>query len=238
MDNTTYVSLSHQSALRRKLDGVANNLANMNTHGYKAEQVMFREYLMPAGKETVSFGFDRGSFTDRRAGALEGTSNSLDVAIEGDAFLGVETPDGVRYTRDGRLKINDQGALVTSGGYPVLGPGGEPIAIPEGATSIVIAQDGTVSANDVQAGTIGLSSFQQPNQLIRGADGLYRTDEQPQPPAGARLRQGMVEASNVEPLREMVTMIDVTRQYQAAATMTERRDELERKAIDRLGRTG
>ena len=132
MENALLVGLSRQTALERQLDAVANNIANVNTAGYKADSTLFEEYLnTPAHEDNfvgrdrlVSFVQDRGTFRNFAQGSADETKNPLDIAIDGSAFLTVQTPAGDRYTRDGGLHINSQGQLVTVAGNPVLGTGG------------------------------------------------------------------------------------------------------------------
>ncbi len=152
MENTLLVGLSRQAALRRELDVIANNLANLNTTGFKAEGVAFNEFLMPAASDSsfsgpdrrVSFVVDRATWHDHRAGAVERTGNPLDVAIDGNAFLVVQGPTGERYTRNGALQINANGELVDGNGRQALGEGG-PIVFQRQDRDISIARDGTVS---------------------------------------------------------------------------------------------
>ena len=129
MQNAVLVGLSRQVALARELDVVANNIANINTTGFKADGSLFEEFLSssaradgPAGR--VSFVRDRGVWHDMSQGPIEHTGNPLDVAVDGKGFLVVQTPRGERYTRNGSMQINATGQLVTSDGYPVLGDGG------------------------------------------------------------------------------------------------------------------
>src|ERR1700736_4846096 len=132
MQNTLLVGLSRQVVLERQLDVVANNVANVNTTGYKADRSLFQEYLASNAHEDnfassdrrVSFVQDHATFHDFSPGPTQETKNPLDVAIDGSGFLVVQTPAGERYTRDGGLQINNQGQLVNASGYQVLGNSG------------------------------------------------------------------------------------------------------------------
>jgi len=136
MENTLLVGLSRQMVLERQMDVVANNVANVNTTGYKADKSLFEEYLKTGAHEDNFVGLDRrvsyvqdgGIFKDFTQGPTEQTKNPLDVAIDGAGFLEVQTPAGLRYTRDGGLQINNQGQLVTAAGNPVIGNNG-PLAV-------------------------------------------------------------------------------------------------------------
>ena len=152
MENALLVGLSRQVVLERQMDVVANNLANINTNGFKAERSVFQEFLNTGAHEDnfqgrdrrVSFVQDRAAYHDFAGGPLEETKNPLDIAIDGNAFLVVQTPNGERFTRDGSLTINAQGQLVNGSGYPVLGTGG-PIVIQPTDKQISFSQDGRVS---------------------------------------------------------------------------------------------
>ena len=129
MENASLVGLSRQIALQRELDVVANNIANLNTTGYKSDNTVFQEFMMPVARANqfrgadrqISFVQDRATWIDLTQGPVETTGNPLDVAISGNAFLTVQTPRGERYTRNGALQINSQGQLVTSEGLQVVG---------------------------------------------------------------------------------------------------------------------
>src|SRR5262249_25796058 len=144
MQNTLLVALSRQMALSRELDVVANNMANVSTHGFRRESVQFGEFLMPvasadgfaAPDRHLSYVQDRTTFLDFAPGSLEQTGNPLDVAIQGDAFFAVQSPDsqGERYTRDGAFQIDATGQLVSGSGQPVLTDSG-PITFDQQDTS-------------------------------------------------------------------------------------------------------
>ena len=175
MQNALLVGLSRQVALARELDVVANNIANINTTGYKADGSLFEEYLSsPARADVsgarVSFVRDRGTWHDLSAGTVERTGNPLDVAIDGNAFLVVQTPRGERYTRNGSFQINAQGQLVTSDGNQVVGEAG-PITFQPTDKQISISSDGTISVQegnskvDSARGLLKLVSFANVQQL-------------------------------------------------------------------------
>src|SRR6185312_9857675 len=125
MQNALLIGLSRQVALSRELDVVANNIANLNTTGFKADGSLFEEFLNSAARdesnERLSFVRDRATWTDMSPGGTDRTGNALDVAINGDGYFAVQTQRGVRYTRNGSFQINPTGQLVTAEGDPVLG---------------------------------------------------------------------------------------------------------------------
>ncbi len=196
MENALLIGLSRQTVLERQLDVVANNIANVNTTGYKADSSLFEEYLTPGAHEDnfvgsdrrISYVQDRGTFRDFAQGPLEQTKNPLDVAIDGSAFLAVQTPGGERYTRDGGLQLNNQGQLVTVAGNPVLGTSG-PIVFQPTDHDINITPDGTVTVvegngtTDSIRGKLRLVSFADAQKLLKEGLNLYTAGEggSPQP---------------------------------------------------------
>jgi len=249
MENMLLVGLSRQMTLRRQMDVVANNIANINTTGFKAERTLFEEYLSPSAREDnfvgrdrrVSFVQDRATMHDFAGGPVEPTNNPLDVAIDGDAFLAVQTPAGERYTRDGGLQINNQGQLVTASGYPVLGTNG-PIVFQQTDHDINISQDGTVTVlegtNRVDSvrSRIRLVQFARPQQLVKEGSNLYSAapGNAAQPSLTAKLNQGSIERSNVSSVTEMTRMIEVTRAYTELSNMLQSQGDAQRNAIEKL----
>lgn len=249
MENALLVGLSKQVALRRELDVIANNIANLNTTGFKGESVMFEQYLDPTARHEqfpgndrrIAFVLDRATLQDFSQGPLQRTEGSLDVAIDGPGFFAVQTPNGERYTRAGNFHLNAQGQLVTNNGQPVLGASG-PIVFEPTDTNIAIAADGTVSATN-GAGQVGdrgklrLVNFTNPTQLTAQGDSLWSappTMTAQAAPVTTRAVQGALEKSNVQAVREMNRMIEVTRAYTNISNMQQRTDELRRKAIEKL----
>jgi flagellar basal-body rod protein FlgF len=250
MENSLLVGLSRQVALARELDVVANNVANMNTTGFKANRSMFEEYLMPLARENgfqtrdrpVSFVQDRATWHETSQGAIQQTGNPLDVAIDGNAYLVVQTAGGERYTRNGALQIDAQGRLVTADGSPVIGENG-PIQIQPTDRSISISPDGRVAViegangkTESQRGKLRLVGFAQPQQLQKdgannfaAANGATAT-----PTTGARLLQGSIEKSNVNGVQEMSRLIEITRAYTQLGSMLQQENDLRRTAIEKL----
>ena len=247
MQNALLVGLSRQMALSRELDVVANNIANLDTTGYKADGSLFEEYLDSAartggGNNRVSFVLDRGIWHDMSQGPIQHTGNSLDVAIDGDAFLVVQTPRGERYTRNGALKINATGQLVTSAGDPVLGDSG-PIRFQQTDNQVSISRDGTVSVREGNAktdslrGKLRLVSFPNLQQLQKDGSSTFKAADGVQPqaaPPGAGVVQGAIEKSNVRGVVEMSRMIQITRSYTQIASMLQQQSDQSTQAIDKL----
>ncbi|HEX2592318.1 MAG TPA: flagellar basal-body rod protein FlgF [Rhizomicrobium sp.] len=244
MDNTLLVSLSHQLASYRSMDVIANNLANVSTPAFKREAVQFQEYVSQLPKaegetagQRVSFVQDRGVVRDLGEGKFETTNAPFDVAISGQGYFVVSTPNGDRYTRNGHFSLDADGKLITEDGNTVQGDGGE-INIQPDAGAITIAQDGTVSGAQGQIGKLRLVNFANERQMKKEGGSLYSTAEAPQAAdTSTRLTQGMIETSNVQPVVEISHMIEVMRAYQATSNLSQSHEDLMRRAIDRLGAT-
>ncbi len=242
-ENAQLIGLSRQIALQRQMDIVANNIANMNTSGFKAESVLFEEYVMPVARDRdfaysdqpLRYTEDWATIHDMSTGSFAQTGGDLDVAINGSGFLVVQTPQGERYTRSGSLQLDATGTLVTLDGHPVLGEGG-PIQIGAEETGVLIAGDGSIATSEGPKGRLRIVEFEDPQALKREASNLFSGGE-PGPAVESRVIQGMVERSNVSGITEMSEMIRVQRSYQSLASLMQRQDEVRRDAIRRLGST-
>ena len=249
MENVSLIGLSRQMTLERQLDVVANNVANVNTNGFKADRPMFEEYLRSNARENnfvgrdrnVSFVQDRATVKDFSQGPSEPTKNPLDVAIDGDAFLVVQTPNGPRYTRDGSMQISSTGQLVTKTGNPVLGTSG-PIVFQPTDHDINISADGTVTVQegtnrtDSVRGKLSMVSFAEAQKLLKEGSNLYAAGEgnTPAPALNAKVNQGYIEKSNVNAVTEMSRMIEVTRAYTSISTLLQQQGDMRRTAIEKL----
>lgn len=247
MDNSLLVSLSQQIAAFRAIDVIANNLANVSTPGFKRESAKFEEYVANVrpgegqrGVQTVSFVKDAGMMRDVSQGNVEQTGAPYDIAIAGKGYFAVQTPAGMRYTRDGHFSLDASGNLVTSQGYQVQGDGGA-ITITPNDGDINIAPDGTISSVvrgvGNQLAKLKLVDFASPTALTKQGAGLYSTSQIPTTPATVNLRQGALEASNVQPVLEISHMIEVMRAYEATATLSKSQEDMMRQAIEKLGQT-
>jgi flagellar basal-body rod protein FlgF len=241
MDNTLYVGLSRQMTLQRALDVTANNLANVDTAGFKVENLMVKTDALSAksvsSSDPIKYVVDNGVARNFGQGGLEQSSNPLDVGIEGDGFFTVQTASGNRYTRDGRFGINNQNQLVDRQGDPVLSNGGAPIALDPQKTDIAIAKDGTVSQNGLSVAKLGVSRFANLAALKKQGDNLYDAPGvTPTIATDARVHQGMVERSNVQPVLEITNLIAITRAYERITQMTSQTEDLSDSAVQRLGK--
>jgi flagellar basal-body rod protein FlgF len=252
MQNALYVGLSRQIALHREMDVIANNLANMDTNGFKADGVTFEEYLATKARvdraapadQRVAFVRESGSITDFSQGTLQQTGGALDLAIRGDGYFVVETPQGERYTRNGSFSLNEKGELVNQQGYRVRGQNG-PLQFDQQDNSITFAREGTITAINgnqnqvIERGKIRLVRFDNQNSLVREGNGLYSAGGQA--PQNVKettsIVQGSLEKSNVNPIIEMSRMLEVMRAYQSLAGMMNKTDDLRKSAIDKLAST-
>lgn len=287
MSKGIWPAVSGSLAQSQRLDTIANNLANSDTTGFKRDQVSFRAVLSDAqaasDKEDIprrlykdkdfhrldgqdhAFVAVDGTHTDFSQGHNKITNNPLDVALEGRGFLEILTPNGVRYTRQGNLKLTGEGALVTNEGFPVLSAGGGPTPLdptnPNGPQKqetmleakgraisfdpskpmgqLTITNKGQIFSGKEQIGELGIIEFVDPKLLIREGQALYRNDmtanrlgESTQ----TQVRQGMLEASNVNAVSEMTEMLKATRLFEANQKLVKNYGELESKAVNEIGR--
>jgi flagellar basal body rod protein FlgG len=229
---------------------LSHNLANVDTPGFKQWLVSLDDFLhtrvstrpgdearLPATRVLGDLGLGVETIapvTDFAEGALRQTGEPLDVAVHGPGFFRVETPNGERYTRDGRFLRDADGALVTVDGYAVLDEAGAPITLPEGA--VAIGGDGTLSVNGAPVAQLGLALFAAPEtELIRDLPNTFAAAGQPTGTARGVIVQGYVEASNINPAQLMTQMVSVGRAYEAAQQLVQVQDELLGRAISTLG---
>ena len=250
MENTLLIGLSRQTTLRRELDIVANNIANLNTTGFKADGAVFSEYLQTAARSEqfagpdrrLSFVHDRMGWHDMSQGTIQRTGNPLDVAIDGDGMLVMQTARGERYSRNGALQINSAGELVTSAGDKVMGDNG-PIVFQATDRDIVITQDGTIRVregvslnSDTTRGRMRIVNFANPQQLQKDGTSMFRAPDGvvPQPLTTINVVQGAIEKSNVRSVVEMTRMIELSRAYTEVANVLNQQSELRKNSIQHL----
>ncbi len=237
MNNTSYVALSKQAGLSKELNSIANNVANADTAGYRREGFVFSEYIRMLEPQDRSLSQTNvgGRFFDATPGAVVKTGSPYDIAIEGDGYFLVETPRGERLTRAGTFVMNSEGQLTTQEGYAVLGEGGSPIAIPATATTVTIAQDGTIAADGSPIGRMGLVNA-DPTTLMREGGNLLRSTGDLETLEQPKLRQGFVEESNVNPVLEISRLIEVQRAYEMGQKLLKDEDERISKTVDAMRR--
>jgi len=238
MENAGYISLSRQVAMQRQMDVIANNLANMNTTAFRGENILFEEYLVNTGSQNkASFVQDYGMLRDTREGELRPTGRPLDLAISGKGFFQVDTPQGPRFSRNGQLRLDADGKLVSNEGYPIMDDRKRPIVLSQADGSPTISKDGTIAtALGAKVARIELVKFDNEQNLKKTEGSLYTTDEAPKPSIEGVLAQGMIESSNIAPVVEMTRMIELSRSYQTAQKLLENDHDRLRKAVERLAR--
>lgn len=237
MDRALYIAMTGAKQVTLQHASVANNLANINTQGYKAQENLFRALPVQGdGAKTRAFVVESTPVSDLSQGPLQQTGSAFDVAIRGAGWLAVQTPDGQEaYTRMGKLQISADGQLQTANGLNVIGDGG-PIAVPVDQI-VTIGEDGTVStvlpgqAAVTTAGRLKLVNPQAAD-LVRGEDGLFRQRSGNPAPvdANVRLATGVLEASNVNPAKSLVSMIELSRQFDLQMRVVRAVDENDRSA--------
>ncbi|GAA6175826.1 flagellar hook-basal body complex protein [Sulfitobacter pacificus] len=234
MEHAGYTTLSRQSGLAREMQIVANNIANAATTGFRSEGLIFSEYVKPMERgASLSMGQGNVRNTSFVQGALTQTNGTFDLAIEGDGFFLVQTPGGERLTRSGAFSPSAEGDLVTYDGYRVLDAGGAPIFVPQGA-DIAISSDGTLSADGNPLGQVGLVRPVEGGEMIREDGVMFRVDAGTEPSDTARVLQGFVENSNVNPIAQIARMIEVQRAYELGQSFLKTEDERIRTAMKSL----
>ena len=240
MENAQLVGLSRQLVLRRELDLIANNVANVDTIGFKAQSLLAKEARRAPAADLefrrsdrpISFVLDDANLYDFRAGQMLTTGNDLDVAVDGKGWFAVQTPAGERYTRNGSFAIGNDGTLRTRDGNAVLTEGG-PLTLAPNETTLSIAADGTISTSQGVRGKLKLVDFAEPGALKKVGETLFEGTD-PRPATLPRVVQGQIEKSNVRAVAEISRLIEVGRSYQAVADWMGKVDEQRRGAIEKL----
>lgn len=247
-----YAAASAMLAGINRQQAIAHDVANMDTPGFKQVMTSLDEFKVTeilktnpnALSDPVAFlgmlglGVESAQdSTDFSQGGLKQTGNEFDLAIDGAGFFRVKTPNGERYTRDGRFIKDAQGNLTTVDGNLVLNAGGQPIKLPDGEAAV--AADGTITVDGAAAGQIGIASFTDPKtQLTRDGDNTFAASGAPSGTDKGMVAQGYLEMSNANATQLMTQLVEVSRSYEAAQQMVQNQDELLGKTIASLGRIG
>lgn len=241
MDRVIYLAMTGAKQATLQHAATAHNLANVSTHGFKAEMNVFRALpVVGEGAKTRAFVVDTTPASDFSAGGIQQTGRSLDIAVRGPGWIAVQGQDGQEaYTRAGQLEISADGVLQTASGLNVMGDGG-PIAIPADQ-EVAIGKDGTISifqqgqAAVAEAGRIKLVNPPAAD-LVRGEDGLFRLRAGGAAPADANvgLATGALEMSNVNPSKALVNMIELSRQFDLQMRVLRTAEENDRSATKLL----
>ena len=239
MDTSTYVALSGQLSLDRRMATLAQNIANANTSGYRAEVLDFKTVASNTGPSITDFALPGGSHIDASNGGLTQTKNPLDLAVKGDAFFGYQDASGgVSYSRDGRLTLASDGRLINSSGNAIVDAQGSAISVDPNQPDIVIGDDGSILQNGQKKAQVGLYS-------VDFSGGFQRTEGAafaPTKPATAvsdynqnGVVQGYVEESNVNAANAMTSLIQITRAFEAISQLSSQASDAQKSAIETLG---
>jgi flagellar basal-body rod protein FlgF len=243
-----------------RLNLIANNLANANTAGYKADKVSFQDVFQRMASDYAPDARNdlqqknllprpllvakprlAEQTVDLTQGGLEATGNQLDMALTGPGFFRVQTPEGQFLTRNGQFYRNNVGMLVTNQGYPVLGQGG-PITLPEGST-VTVTRDGQISVDGQQAGAIDIVDVAQPKLLKKYGQSMFTGPNNAQPvtrpvdAAATGINQGYIEKPNVQVVTEMMGMIEAQRSFEAYTKIISSTQDMDQSATNKVGET-
>lgn len=237
-NNSIYVGLSSLVTLERRMDAIAHNVANVSTVGFRGEGTKFESIVSNKAGGDVSFASAGKSYIRTEAGPLIKTDNPLDVAVKGDVWMAVSTPQGQVYTRDGRMKMMMTGDLVSVMGNAVLDVGGAPIVLDPNGGAPKISSDGAIYQNGAQIGAIGLYSIPKDAELkYAGNSGVV--SNKPAVPIvdnnSVGLVQGMIEGSNVDAMTEMTRLISVSRAFEQVNNLLTQQESTVAEAIRTLG---
>jgi flagellar basal-body rod protein FlgF len=238
MQSGLYVTLSAQLSLQRRIDTIANNIANTSTAGYRAEEVKFETLLSRTPADPVAFASIGDTYISRRSGEFVKTDNPLDIAVQGDAWIAINTPAGQVYTRDGRMRMTEAGQLQTLNGHPILDVGGAPIQLDPAGGAPQIARDGMITQNNRQVSAIGLFTIDPAAKLHRYENSGVVPDKAAAPAldfSKTGISQGFVERANINPVMEMTRLIGVSRAFDAVTSALSESENTLRDAVKTLG---
>lgn len=241
MDVPSYVALSGQDALTRRLETLANNIANAGTAGFRGESVSFTTVVSNTYPFATSFAREGGTHLDMSSGGFRKTGNPLDFAIQGTSFLGIATPEGIAYSRDGRMQMLSTGDLVSINGHPILDVSGAPLTADPAAGDLVISRDGTIRQAGRDIGAIGLFVLDLGKGYRRYENSAFLPASPAEPVTDFTMNgvlQGFTEESNVNPVLEMTRLINLQRAFEAVSASLEQRDSALRDTIQALGARG
>jgi flagellar basal-body rod protein FlgF len=241
MQNATTIALSRLVAQQRSLDVTAANLANSGTPGFKAERMLFADYIdrqqrvdTPQGGATMDYTQDRATYRNQQQGAITHTANPLDLAIGGDGFFTVMTQQGPRLTRAGRFSLQPNGTIGDIDGNALLDTTGQPVRLSPADTDLQVAGDGTLSSQNGMIGKIGVVQPADVNSLDAQGGRLFNTASPTTAVAGPHLVQGALEESNVQPIEETTKMMSDLREFQFVTQFVQAESDRQQSAIDKL----
>ena len=240
MQPSLYVSLSGQLSLMLRLDTLAHNVANVNTAGFRAEEIKFEQLISQKTDEPTAFVSTGQTYLSREAGEVVRTENPLDIAVTGDAWLAFQGPNGPVYTRDGRMTMTPEGELRTLTGYPVLDVGGAPIQLNPNGGPPSISRDGTMTQGQNRVGAVGLFTIPDQARLSRFENSGVMPDMAAEPAldfSRVGLLQGFMEQANVNPVSEISRLIQIQRSFDSISNSIAQSEQTLTTAIKTLGET-
>lgn len=247
MDNTTTIALSRLVAQSRAMDVTANNLANTSTPGYRTERMLFSDWLLrepgsgsaaPPGGRVLAYTQDRATYREQQAGTLTHTGNPLDLAISGDGYFTVRTPNGTRLTRAGHFERSANGTIVDENGNPLLGATGAPLQLAPADTDISIAGNGIVSSQNGLIGAVALVTPDDPNKMQAEGSRLFNSGSPTTRVATPGIVQGAIEGSNVQPTLEITRMMTDVREFQFTTQFLQAEADRQQSAIEKITQRG
>ena len=237
MNSGMYAALSGNLAAMKRLDLLSNNLANVNTPGFKKDRLMFESLLagalpQAAGQPVLT---ENALYTDFAPGPVKQSGNALDLALETEGFFVVDTPEGRAYTRQGNFQRNAAGRLVSQDGYEVMGNG--PITIT--GSKVEIDAKGKVTVDGAQVATLEIVDFPKPYALQKIGSGLFQPATprvSPEPVRSPVVKQGFLEESNVNVVMEMAQLIETNRYFETCQKIVRGYDDVAAKAANEIGK--
>jgi flagellar basal-body rod protein FlgF len=241
MDNSINIALSRLATQQRAMDIVAGNLANISSPGFRAERLVFADWLMKEpsgavarGDRQLAFTQARATYRDRTEGTISQTGNPLDLALTGDGFFNVQTQNGNRLTRAGRFTLRNDGTITDEADHPLLDVNGNPMRVSTADTQLTIKADGTLSSENGTLGQIAVIAPNDPNRITAEGGRLFRADAPTAPVAKPKIVQGAIEDSNVQPITEVTRMIATERDFQFVTQFVQAEGQRKQSAINKI----
>lgn len=244
MDSLTTIAASGMSSRMDSLDMLANNISNADTGGYKTDREFYSLYTSPEAmsgdsQDPATLPMIEKGYTDFTQGSMRVTSNPLDLAIQGQGFFAVNTPAGVSYTRNGAFQLSSDGTLVTSDGFSVLDPSGQPVKL-KSSLPMQVSGDGNITQGGQSAGQLAVWNFADPSSLVKQGNTMFRpADPATKPtPSTADVQQGKLESSNVGSSESAMRLVSVMRQFEMLQKAANIGAEMNRQAITEVAKVG
>lgn len=239
LETPTYLLLSRMVSQTDAMDVIANNIANASTPGFKATNLQFSSYVTPSGSDipggaSLAYAGTGGSWRDTASGAVQNTGSPLDLAITGDGYFQVKTPNGNRLTRDGAFGLLPDGTLATASGAQVLDGSGQPITVPPNAGTLTITADGIINGENGQIGQIGVVDVADPQSLSAAGDNQFISSQPTTAATRPGIVQGALEQSNVSPVLMITKMMETSQDFQFGTQFLQAEQTRQMSAISQI----